>query len=253
MAQKLAALVCASIISVSLLAGCGNKEVVSTQESSADTLRVTQRQSACPIDRLILHRWSSRAFSGEPVSDEQLMQLFEAARWAPSSYNNQPWRFIYAKRGTPAWDTFFNLMVDFNKSWTHNAAALILVLSAEKTEKGQPITTHTFDTGAAWQNLGLQATSMGLIAHGMAGFDYAKAKEALHIPEGYTIEALIAVGHPGSADQLPEHLRGGETMPAQRNPVSAFAFEGTFPRAQDTQHELVQEIDFKETDSQVSQ
>jgi nitroreductase len=175
-----------------------------------------------------LHRWSARAFSGEPITDQELMQLFEAARWAPSSFNNQPWRFVYAKKGTPAWDTLFNLMVDFNKSWAHNAGALIVIASKETTEKNHAIPTHSFDTGAAWQNLALQAASMGLVAHGMSGFDYAKAKEVLHIPDGYTVEAMIAIGRPGSVENLPEELRAMESA-KDRNPVESFTFEGRFP------------------------
>ena len=156
-----------------------------------------QRTSAYPIEKLILNRWSPRALSGESITDEQLMTLFEAARWAPSSYNNQPWRFIYAKRDTAQWNTLFNLLGDFNKSWAHNAAVLVVIFSAEKTDKGYPIRTHSFCTGAAWQNLALQAFSMGLVAHGMEGFDYDKAKKDLRIPEGYTVEAMCAIGKPG--------------------------------------------------------
>lgn len=232
MATKLASMLCVSAVSASLFAGCGKAPEEKTEVAVINTFRSTTRQSAYPIDKLILHRWSSRAFSGESLSDQELMQLFEAARWAPSSYNNQPWRFIYAKRGTPAWDTFFNLMVDFNKSWTHNAGALVMIVSAEKTEKGHPINTHSFDTGAAWQNIGLQAASMGLVVHGMSGFDYARAKKALHIPEGYTVEAMFAVGHPGTVEQLPEHIQSAETTPSGRNAVETFAFEGAFPQAQ---------------------
>ncbi len=88
-----------------------------------------KRKANYPILPLILNRWSPRAMTGEEMTDEELMPLFEAARWSPSSYNNQPWRFIYAKRGTPAWKTFLNLMIEFNQSWTKNAAALVVVVS----------------------------------------------------------------------------------------------------------------------------
>lgn len=226
-------MLCMSALSVSLFAGCGTTQEtpVISEKRSIDAITLTTRKSAHPIDPLILHRWSARAFSDEPVTDQELNQLFEAARWAPSSYNNQPWVFVFAKRGTPAWDTFKNLMVDFNKSWTNNAGALVVIASREKTDTGRPMHTHSFDTGAAWQNLALQATSMGLIAHGMSGFDYAKAKEALQIPDGYAIEAMIAIGRPGSLENLPEELRARET-PSERKPVEAFAFEGAFPAAQ---------------------
>lgn len=233
MNKNIATILCMSAFSLSLVAGCGasHEKPVTEETATIDGLIITTRKAAHPIDKLILHRWSARAFSDEPVTDQELNQLFEAARWAPSSYNNQPWVFVYAKRGTPAWDTFKNLMVDFNKSWTHNAGALVVIASREKTDTGRPMHTHSFDTGAAWQNLGLQATSMGLIAHGMSGFDYAKAKEVLHIPDGYAIEAMVAVGHPGSLENLPEELRSRET-PSDRKPVETFAFEGEFPAAE---------------------
>lgn len=144
-----------------------------------------------------------------------------------SIYNNQPWRFIYAKRDTQAWDTIFNLMVDFNKRWAKNAAVLMVLVSQERTEKNQPIPTHTFDAGAAWENLALQAASMGLVAHAMSGFDYAKAKEVLHIPDGYTVEAMIAVGKPGTLDTLPEEMRASE-MPKDRKSIETFVHEGEF-------------------------
>ncbi len=229
MVKKISSVLCLSAASLSLFAGCG-KAPEDKSVTTPENIKRTTRSAMYPVDKLILHRWSSRAFSGEPISDDQLMTLFEAARWAPSAYNNQPWRFIYAKPGTPAWDTFFNLLVDFNKKWTHNAAALVVVVSQEKTtEKDHPIPTHSFDTGAAWQNIALQATSMGLVAHGMSGFDYAKAKEVLHIPEGYTVEAMFAVGKPGKVSDLPEQLQAGELTQSNRNPIEAFAYEGVFP------------------------
>jgi nitroreductase len=191
-------------------------------------LQKTNRKTQFPIDSLILHRWSARALSGQPISDEQLMALFEAARWAPSQYNAQPWHFVYAKRDTEHWDALFNLMVPFNQSWAKNAAALVLIISKDTFDhNGQPYNTHSFDTGAAWQNLALQATKMGLIAHGMAGFDYAKAKSQVGIPDGYTVEALIAIGWPGATEDLPEDMQKSE-QPSNRKKIEEFAFEGVF-------------------------
>ncbi|MGE0009473.1 MAG: nitroreductase family protein [Candidatus Babeliales bacterium] len=186
-----------------------------------------QRTSPYPVLPLILKRWSPRALSGETISDQDLMTLFEAARWAPSSYNNQPWRFIYAKRDTQAWDTLYNLLVDENKIWAKNAAVLIIMISQEKTKEGYNIRTHSFCTGAAWQNLALQAFSMGLVAHGMEGFDYAKATKDLHIPEGYSLEAMCAIGKPGNVKDLPKKLQEREE-PSDRQPIESFVFEGTF-------------------------
>jgi nitroreductase len=162
------------------------------------------------------------------MSDEELFTLFEAARWAPSSYNGQPWRFIYAKRETPAWETIFNLMVPFNQSWAKNAAVLVVVVSRNKFEfNGKPETTHSYDTGAAWQNLALQAHLNNIVAHGMEGFDYERAKKELAIPDDYTVEAMIALGKPGNVKDLPAELQEKE-VPSDRKKVKEIAFEGKF-------------------------
>src|SRR3990167_1123117 len=111
------------------------------------------------IQPLILNRWSPRAMTGESLTDEELMPLFEAARWAPSSYNAQPWRFLYVKRETSYWDRLFNLLIDFNKEWCKNAAILGLIFSRTTFEKNNKAShTHAFDTGAAWENLCLEGT-----------------------------------------------------------------------------------------------
>ncbi len=188
------------------------------------------RKPNYPIADFILNRWSPRAMSGEPLSDNELFRLFEAARWAPSSYNGQPWRFIYAKRETPHWDKLFNLLVEFNQSWAKNAAALVVVASRDTFEyNGKPERTHSFDTGAAWENLALQGTINGLVVHGMEGFDYKKAKESLGIPDGYTVEAMIAIGKPGKKESLPKELQEKEVM-SDRKPITEFVFEGKFKK-----------------------
>src|SRR4030088_2645180 len=116
-----------------------------------------RRKADHVIDSLFLDRWSPRSMSGEEISEEDLLTLFEAARWAPSSYNNQPWRILYARRYTECWPLFFDLLVDFNKSWVKDAAALLVFISKTNFEhNGKPSITHAFDTGAAWQNLALQ-------------------------------------------------------------------------------------------------
>ncbi len=188
----------------------------------------TNRKSDYKILDTILHRWSPRAMSGEPIADKDLKTLFEAARWAPSSFNNQPWRFIYAKRDTPAWNTIFNLMVDANKKWAKNAAVLVVIVSKNDFEKtGKPSRTHSFDTGSAWENLALQGAAMNLVIHGMEGFDYERAKTALHIPDAYTVEAMCAIGKLGSHEDLPDNLQDSEE-PSNRKPISEFVFEGSF-------------------------
>jgi nitroreductase len=187
-----------------------------------------QPETEHPIDELFLDRWSPRAMSGEAVSEEELLTLFEAARWAPSSYNNQPWRILYARRDTEHWDAFFNLMVEGNQAWAGDAAALLLFVSKETFDfNGKPYPTHSFDTGAAWENLALQATMLGLVTHGMQGFDYDRARAELNIPDGFRVEAMVAVGRPGDPARLPERLREREA-PSGRKPLSQIVGEGPF-------------------------
>ena len=179
------------------------------------------------VSDVIYDRWSPRAMSGESISEQQLKTLFEAARFAPSSFNGQPWRFVYAIKNSKYWNVFFDLLVDFNKMWCKNASALVVIISKNDYEKGQPNPTHSFDTGAAWQNIALQGSLDGLVVHGMSGFDYQKAKEVLHVPEGYTVEAMFAVGKPGALEELPEDMQKTEN-PAPRKTQNHFVFEGVF-------------------------
>ena len=186
------------------------------------------RKATHPVADLFIDRWSPRAMSGEEIEEADLLTLFEAARWAPSSYNNQPWRILYARRGTEHWQTFFGLLVEGNKAWAQHAAALVLFVSKETFDfNGQPYPTHSFDTGAAWENLALQATLKGLVAHGMQGFDYERARAELRIPEGFRVEAMVAVGRPGNPAQLPGRLREREA-PSGRKALSEITCEGAF-------------------------
>ena len=181
-----------------------------------------------PIDPLFVDRWSPRAMSGEPIPEADLFTLFEAARWAPSSFNNQPWRILYARRDTPHWQTFFDLLADPNKGWCGKAAALLLFVSKTTFDhNNKPSVTHSFDCGSAWENLALQGARMGLVVHGMQGFDYDRARTALAIPDGYQVEAMAAVGRPGDPADLPEKLRERET-PNDRRPLSQTVCEGTW-------------------------
>jgi nitroreductase len=184
------------------------------------------RRSDYPIDPLFLDRWSPRAMSGEEITETELLTLFEAARWAPSSYNGQPWRILYARRDTGHWTLFFNLLVEFNQTWAKNAAALAVLISKETFDhNGEPAITHSFDTGAAWANLALQGTLDGLVIHGMQGFDYGKAKIDLKIPDGYSVEAMVVIGKPGKKEDLPEKLQERE-VPNDRRSLRETAFEG---------------------------
>lgn len=186
------------------------------------------RKPAFSINQIFLNRWSPRAMSGEEIAKDELMRLFEAARWAPSSYNNQPWRFLYAMRNTGHWQTFFDLLVEANQMWAKNAAALIVVISKKTFDyNGKPSITHTFDAGAAWQNIALQGSIMGLVVHGMQGFNYDRAKETLNISDEFQVEAMVTVGKPGGKEDLPANLQERE-LPSNRKPLSDIVFEGSY-------------------------
>ncbi|MGN6641695.1 MAG: nitroreductase family protein [Verrucomicrobiota bacterium] len=186
------------------------------------------RKPDYPIERLFIRRWSPRSLSGEPLSDQELFTLFEAARWAPSTYNEQEWRFLYARRDTPQWQAHFDLLMDANKAWCKNAAVLVVALARRTfTRNGKANPVHLFDTGSAWENLALQATAMGLVAHGMAGFDFDKARTTLRVPDEFAVAAMFALGRPGDPDQLPPELREAEKI-SSRRPVRESICEGPF-------------------------
>lgn len=186
----------------------------------------TVRKPEYEVAPFFVDRWSPRAMSGAEISDRELMSLFEAARWAPSSYNNQPWRFLYAKRNTRYWPVFFDLLVPGNQVWAQHAAVLMLIASKTTMDvNGHYAPTHTFDAGAAWQNLALQGWLQGLVVHGMQGFDAEKAVQVLSIPPEYTVEAMVAVGRPGDLSQLTPRLQERE-VPSPRKPVAEIAWEG---------------------------
>ena len=153
---------------------------------------------------------------------------FEAARWAPSSFNAQQWRALYARRGTEHWPLFFDLLVDANKSWAKNAAALVVFISRKTFEHdGEPSRTHSYDAGAAWENFALQGFWQGLVVHGMQGFDYERARVALRVPDEFQLEAMAAVGKPGAKQLLPEKLQKRES-PNDRRKLSESICEGPF-------------------------
>ncbi len=186
------------------------------------------RKATYPIDQLFLDRWSSRAMSGVALSEAELMTLFEAARWAPSSGNFQPWRFLYARRDTDFWPAFLDLLNPGNRTWAERAGALALVISRTHFDTdGRPFPTHSYDTGAAWQNLALQASLSNLVAHGIAGFDYERARRVLRVPAAFAVEAMIVIGKRGDAAQLGESLQKRE-LPNDRRPLAESVCEGPF-------------------------
>ncbi len=195
---------------------------------------MADRQPDHPVAPLFLKRWSPRAFDAVEMPEEDLLTMFEAARWAPSAFNSQPWRFLYARRGDQDWERFLGLLIPWNQSWAHSASALIYVLSDRlpMTDKatGQPSASHThsYDAGAAWACFALQAARMGYQAHGMSGVDFDRVQEELAVPERYRVEAAAAVGRIGDPETLPEKLRARE-IPSGRKPVEEFAFRGGWP------------------------
>ena len=180
------------------------------------------------IHPLILNRWSPRSMTGESMTDDELFPLFEAARWAPSSFNNQPWHILYAKRDTAEWDLFYGLLIDFNKQWCANAAALIVMVSRNTFEHNdKPAVTHSYDTGAAWMAMALEGSSRGLVVHGMSGFDFSKARSVLKVPDNFTVEAMAAIGKRAPKEKLPPEIQAKEA-PSDRRPLKQIALKGGF-------------------------
>ncbi len=186
------------------------------------------RKAGHSINSIFTKRWSPRSMTGEEISDDELMSLFEAARWAPSSFNNQPWRFIYSKRTGSHWSKFLDLLNEGNRTWAKDAGVLVVIISGKNFEYNEkPSVTHQFDAGAAWENLALEASIRGIVAHGMQGFDYQKAKDILNIPDSFDVLAMIAIGKRGPIDKLPPTLRQVE-HPNDRKPLKEIIMEGSF-------------------------
>ncbi|MGO7203179.1 nitroreductase family protein, partial [Rhizobium ruizarguesonis] len=159
------------------------------------------RESEYPVDPMFLDRWSPRAFTGEIIEEAQLLGLLDAAHCAPSSANHQPWRFIYGLKGSESWEKFVALLNDSNQEWARNASALIFVVSraftgAAGSAEEKPSYTHSFDAGAAWGHLAIQARLSGFYAHGMGGIKHEEISQAFSIPEGYRVEAGVALSLP---------------------------------------------------------
>jgi nitroreductase len=185
-----------------------------------------------PIHELLTRRWSPRAFDERPIEPDTLKSLFEAARWAPSSNNEQPWRFIVAsKEQQPSYDRLCACLVEGNRAWASRAPLLILsVANLNFEDSGKPNRHALHDTGMATENLLLQATALELAAHPMAGFNVEKARADLKIPSGYEPVAMIAVGYPGDPTILPDRLKQRELAARERNQASAFVFSGEWAR-----------------------
>lgn len=195
-------------------------------------MSATPRIADYAINEQFINRWSPRAFTNEPISQETLLSFLEAARWAPSAYNSQPWRFLYARRDTPSWSRYLDILNEFNRSWAQHASALVLIISkttfaAPGSDEEKPALWHTFDTGSAWGHLALQASISGWHTHGMAGFDRELARTELKVPADHEIHAVIAIGKLGDKSILSESLQARE-VPNARRPLTEIVAEGDF-------------------------
>jgi nitroreductase len=186
-------------------------------------LSANPRVPEAEVDSMFMDRWSPRAFLSEPLTEREIKSLFEAARWAPSSFNEQPWIFIYATKPEER-KIFSSILVEKNQSWAHNAPLLMFALARRKFQKGGTENRHAkFDAGAAWMSLALQARKLGLYAHAMAGFHLKKAYDVLGVSkEDYEVIAAIAVGRRGDPSKLSQDLRQME-LPKNRKPLSDVA------------------------------
>jgi nitroreductase len=181
-----------------------------------------------PVHDLIRDRWSPRAFAEKTVSPAVLRSLFEAARWAPSSSNEQPWAYIVATREDKEnFEKMLSVLVEFNANWAKNAPVLALSIAKLVFEKNNAANRNAqYDTGAATAFLSVEATSRGLAVHQMAGFDPDKARKVFEIPAGWDAIAAIAIGYPGDPESLPQPLRDRELAPRARKPLSKFVMTG---------------------------
>lgn len=193
---------------------------------------MTDRKPDHPIETLFVDRWSPRAFDGSQMPEADLMTVLEAARWAPSAFNIQPWRFVHARRSDRDWQRLVDLLNPFNRDWAQHASALVYLFSDTEVDgrdgkPNRPSGTHSFDAGSAWAHAALQATALGYHAHAMAGILMEEISEQLGVPERFKPEIAIAIGRLGDGSQLSEDLRARE-IPSHRKPLGEIAFAGTW-------------------------
>jgi nitroreductase len=187
-----------------------------------------------PLHHLLVERRSALAFASTAVEPETLATLMEAARWAPSCMNEQPWSFIVATKGNKSdFDRLLGCLVEFNIQWAQHAAVLLLSIAKLTFESGQ-LNRHAFhDVGQAMANFTFQATVSGLVVHQMGGFDVEKARREFSIPQDYEPVAVAAIGYPGNSAELPEKLRKKDESPRKRKPLTTFVFEGAWGHSAD--------------------
>lgn len=176
------------------------------------------RHNPLQISEDILYRWSPRLMNGEPVPEEELQPLFEAARWAPSSRNSQEWRFFFAVRGDRHFETLYCFLSEGNRTWCKDAGALLILASKITTHDGRPLRSHSFDTGMAYQNFHIEGVRRDLVVHPMGAFDRSSAGEFLNLGQDYHIEIMISVGKPADLEALEQ-----DRNPTDRYGIDAFA------------------------------
>ena len=186
-------------------------------------------QNEHPIHEILQNRWSPRAFSGQMVEHDKLLSLFEAARWAPSSSNLQPWSFIVTNREDPAaFAKLLGTLGDWNQAWAKNAPILVLALAAAEREPGKTNHYAAYDLGQSIAHLSIQASALGLTVHQMGGFDRQKAAQVFELPAGTNPLSVFAIGYPGNPATLPEGFRELEVGPRTRKPLAEFVFDGAW-------------------------
>jgi len=195
----------------------------------------SSRTSSLPVNSLFLNRWSPRSYETTSMPEQDIHTIIEAARWAPSANNIQPWRFIYCSREDNQWDSFVAMLDEFNANWAQNASSLIVLVSDAYVDTPDAKAAKTsgynsFDAGAAWAQLALQASQMGYSAHAMAGIHKDRIQETLALPNRFKIEIVIAIGKKGKTENLPEYLQARE-QPSTRLELHEIAFKGVFENA----------------------
>ena len=193
---------------------------------------MTARKPDHPVDDLFVNRWSPRAFDRSDMPEADLKTILEAARWAPSAFNIQPWRFVYARRGDANWQTLVDLLNPFNRDWGQHASALVYLFSDTEVDgkdgaPGRPNGYHAFDAGSAWTHAALQATRLGYHAHGVAGILKEEIHEKLGVPARYQPQIAFILGKHGDVSELPESLQARET-PSSRMALEELAHAGAW-------------------------
>lgn len=187
-----------------------------------------------PILETLKQRWSPRAFTEKPVEKEKVLSLLEAARWAPSSMNEQPWRFIVGIKGHPAWKHIYKSLVEWNQRWAANAPVLIINLAKKTfTYKGRPNATYAYDTGQAVAMMITEAVNQGLITHQIGGFSPEKVTELFGIPDDFQPISVTAIGYPGDPKLLPDDIYASEMEERKRRPIDETVFTGKYGKSSD--------------------